>query len=512
MLIGVIAGFVTAMAASFYFQNSSMTCQAQNQNEDQGIVQTSPTLPPPDTQDLALTQRLSKVFNYVAKNVSASVVHITAEKTVKTQGPGRSPIDEDFLRRFFPDNNFRFGPPQQRQPQVGLGSGVIIDPNGYIVTNNHVVEDADKIKIVLPDGREVSPEWVRTDPPTDLALIKIDAKDLFALELADSEKVEVGDIVLAVGNPFGLDKTVTQGIVSYIGRGVRVDSSINYSNYIQTDAAINPGNSGGPLVNLKGRIIGINSAIISRTSSYAGIGFAIPSNTVKFVVDQLRKSEKVVRSYLGVQIQNLTLPLAKNFGLDVADGALVSDVGTDTPASKAGLKSGDIILEFNGVKITDSQKLQNVVAQIPPGTEVKVVIWRDKKKKEITMKMEKMPQEFLAGKISPLAPRQQAPEAVDQEEIKELGLTVQTLDEELNKKYNFKPTMKGAVIVQIDLQGEGARAGLSEGDLITKVQDQEITSAKELAKILSKVSFKEGVTMFVRSAGGGARFVYIKTD
>ena len=334
MLVGMMAGFVVALAAGLYIQNSSLTCNAQNPPSTNKVIQTSPALPPPPPEDFAVAEKLSKVFNYVSKNVSDSVVHITAEKKSKMTDDDASPND-DFLRRFFPDERF-FRAPQRSQPQTGLGSGVIIDPDGLIVTNNHVVEEADKIKIVLSDGREVTPEWVHTDPPSDLALIKVKEKGLPALALDDSDKVAVGDIVMAVGNPFGLDKTVTQGIVSYIGRGMRISSTINYSNYIQTDAAINPGNSGGPLVNLKGHIIGINSAIISRTASYAGIGFAIPSNTVKFVVDQLKKSETVVRSYLGVQIDDLTLPLAKNFGLESTEGALIPEVYEGTPASKAG--------------------------------------------------------------------------------------------------------------------------------------------------------------------------------
>jgi len=316
-------------------------------------------------------------------------------------------------------------------------------------------------------------------------------------------------MVLAVGNPFGLDNTVTQGIVSYIGRGVKM-GSINYSNYIQTDAAINPGNSGGPLVNLRGQIIGINSAIVSRTSSYAGIGFAIPSNMVKFVADQLKKSETVTRSYLGVNIQDVTPPFAQQFGAPSTKGALVGDVRPDTPASKAGLKHGDIILEFDGIQVQNSQHLQNLVAQTPPGTKVKLQVLRDRKTIEVPLVLEKMPKGFLAGKTSPVP---EEPSETDQSEIKELGITVANLNTDLAQKYNYKyPETKGVVIVQIDPQGEGARLGLNEGDLIQSVQNQSVTSIERLSKMLSKDSLKKGVAMYVRAASGGARYVWVKVN
>ncbi len=502
--IGIVLGFIAALTVTAFIQHSPSAVEAK----DKQVVQTSPNLPPPSAEDFALTERISKVYNYVAKNVSASVVHITSTKKAKISQDS-SPFDDDLMKRFFPNERFfRFGP-QQQERQTGLGSGVIIDVAGYIVTNNHVVEGADEISIMLPDGREFTPKWVRTDPLSDLALIKIDADNLFALELADSDKVQVGDMVLAVGNPFGLDNTVTQGIVSYIGRGVKM-GSINYSNYIQTDAAINPGNSGGPLVNLRGQIIGINSAIVSRTSSYAGIGFAIPSNMVKFVADQLKKSETVTRSYLGVNIQDVTPPFAQQFGAPSTKGALVGDVRPDTPASKAGLKHGDIILEFDGIQVQNSQHLQNLVAQTPPGTKVKLQVLRDRKTIEVPLVLEKMPKGFLAGKTSPVP---EEPSETDQSEIKELGITVANLNTDLAQKYNYKyPETKGVVIVQIDPQGEGARLGLNEGDLIQSVQNQSVTSIERLSKMLSKDSLKKGVAMYVRAASGGARYVWVKVN
>jgi serine protease Do len=515
MMFGMLVGFVFVVTMSFYLQSSLQTCEAQAQPAKEAQKLAPITNGVPDEQDVAMIERMSRVFRYVSKSVSESVVHITSQKMVKGLSSENPFGDEDMLRRFFPDERFFRSLPSRPEPQVGLGSGVIIGSDGLIVTNNHVVDDADKISIVLPDGREVSPVWVRKDAPTDIALIKVDVKGLKPLVLADSNSVDVGDFVLAVGNPFGLDKTVTQGIVSYIGRGVRINnaSPVSYNNYIQTDAAINPGNSGGPLVNLRGQVIGINSAIVTRTASFAGIGFAIPSNTVSFVVDQLKTSEQVVRSYLGVSIQDMSLPLARNFGLDRVEGALISDVGPDTPASKAGMKAGDIVLELDGQKILTSQQLQNIVSQTPPGREVKATIWRDKKQLVLTIKLEKMPKAFLAGKMGPGS--QAAPESGDKEEqvtIEELGIAIGPITPDLAKKYNYKPNMKGVVITQIDPQGVGAQNGLSEGDLILQVQNQPVNSVQEFKNVLKKASFKEGVTLFARSVAGNARFIYIKID
>jgi len=471
------------------------------------------TLQPPSPEDFATLARMSRVLNYIAKTTSSAVVHITATKTPKVQEQDSSGGDEDIFRRFFPEDRgippfFRFGP-QRQEPQVGLGSGVVIDPNGLIVTNNHVVEGADKIRVVFSDGREFTPVWVRRDPPTDLALIKIDAKDLVALQLADSEKVKVGDWCIAVGNPFGLDNTVTQGIVSYIGRGLRISTSINYSNYIQTDAAINPGNSGGPLVDLEGKIIGINSAILSRTASYAGIGFAIPSNMVRFVADQLKQSEQVVRSYLGVEIQDLTTPMAKYFGLEDTQGALLGGISPNTPASKAGLKSGDIITSFDGIKVQGSQHLQSLVSQKPPGTKVLLGVWRDKKRIEVPVVLERMPKEFLAGRLAPKAPEESG--ETGQAQIKELGITVSSITQELAEKYNLKRS-EGAIITQVDPNGEGARVQLSEGDVILKIQNQNVKSAHDLVLALKKFPPKQGMVLFVKSPSGGSRFIYIKVE
>ncbi len=509
-IIGLVIGLVAGILLGVYVLYPPVDIQAESNSAVQSSSAAVKNVPKLKPSDIAVMESMSRVFNNVAQRVSNSVVHITATKVVKPKVQ-RLPFDDDMLRKFFPDENFPKPflkiPNPKPEARIGLGSGVIIDPNGYIVTNYHVVKGADDIRVVMADGRKFKPEWVRTDEPTDLALIKIKAKGLSALKFADSDKVKVGDWVLAVGNPFGLDNTVTQGIVSYVGRGLRISS---YSNYIQTDAAINPGNSGGPLVNYRGQIIGINTAIISRTASYAGIGFAIPSNTVKFVVDQLKVSKEVVRSYLGVTIQDMDAGIAKSFGLNSTAGSVISGVKPGSPASKGGLKVGDVILVFNGTKVKNSEHLKDLVAQVKPGTKVKVIVWRNNKKVTLNIKLEKMPKEFLKQSPSWFSSEETSEES-NQAEISQLGITVATLTSELAEKYH-QTGVKGALIVDVKPEGEGARVGLTVGDVIMRVQNQKITSAKDLVKAMKKYSLKEGVRLFVRSPGGGQRFIFIKVD
>jgi len=507
-LLGLVVGLVVAFALTSYFNSSSASALAQEGGQGKASAKA-----PPSPEDLAAVERMSKVFNYVADSVKDSVVHIRSIQKKKIKSP---PRDYRWFRRFFPDDEefekfFKELP--RRAPREyyrrGLGSGVIIDPNGYIVTNNHVVEDAE-IKVILRDGRSFEPEWIRTDWPTDLALIKIKAKGLPALELGNSDNVEVGDLVLAVGNPFGLDHTVTQGIVSYIGRGVPVSY---YKNYIQTDAAINPGNSGGPLVDLRGRVIGISIAIISPRAAFAGmgafagIGLAIPSNTVKFVSDQLKEGEKVVRAYLGVAIQDMDLGLAKSLGLDRAEGAMVTEVKQDSPASKAGIEEEDVILSVNGTRIRGAHHLMDLVSQSPPGTRAKLKIWRDGKAKTIEVKLEKMPEQYLE---QALARGPQTEEQESEKELETLGLTVTTLSDELAERYNYQG-QKGALITEVAPGSEAARLGLNVGDLILKVYDTKIRTARDFTAAVKKYKKRPGLRLYVKSPAGGRRFVFLPT-
>lgn len=502
ILIGIIVGVfvLSVIFGHLYYSGSYSEAIARESEITENHIKLDPA-------DVAIVEGLSRIFNEVSIKVSKAVVHISAVKVVKRRYQLPFDFEDEFLRRFLPEDMLPkrfFGPSEERMH--ALGSGVIISSDGYIVTNNHVIEGADDIRITLFDGRVYRPVWIRTDPPTDVALIKIRAKDLPYLVFADSDKVKVGDIVLAVGNPFGLDHTVTQGIVSYIGRGLRITE---YGNYIQTDAAINPGNSGGPLVNCRGQIIGINTAIISKTATYAGIGFAIPSNTVKFVVDQLKESEQVVRSYLGVTIEDLTPGLAETFGLkSTTTGCVVTAVMPNSPASKAGIRPEDVILEFNGIKVKDSDHLRDLVARTPPGKEVEIIVWRNKKKEEIEVKLEKMPKDFLSR--APKWHRKGLEGPEEASKIDQLGITIKTLDDQLAEKYGYEG-LQGVVVIEIDPDSEAAYAGLNEGDLIVKVQDIKIRNVNDFKEAIQKYPPHKGIRLFVRMPEGGYKFIYIKT-
>lgn len=318
-------------------------------------------------------------FATVTRHTTPALVHIKVEKVHTMARPGRgmpdwgTRMDDDELWRFF--REFRRGLPEARRHVRGQGSGFVIDPSGYILTNSHVVGRADTVTVTLSDGREWEAEIVGTDPKTDVAVIKIDGHDLPVLPMGDSDKIEVGQWVLALGSPFGLTGTVTSGIVSATGRSSM--GITDYEDFIQTDAAINPGNSGGPLVNLRGEVIGINTAIVSRTGGYMGVGFAIPINMAKEICDQLISEGSVTRGHLGVAIQNVTAELARSFGMEKPEGVLVGDVVDNSPADKAGMQPGDIILTFDGQTVRRMTKLRNLVAQTAPGREVEIVVHRD---------------------------------------------------------------------------------------------------------------------------------------
>src|SRR5436190_4379697 len=308
---------------------------------------------------------VKKVTPAVVKVLTTTKMHNTSFSSDGNSGP------EDLLRRFFGDDfNGNMMPRQGRRNfnmprQTGLGSGVIVTKDGYILTNNHVVDGADEVKVVMTDGREFTAKVIGRDPKSDIAVIKIDAKDLPAITMADSDKVEVGDVVLAIGNPFGIGQTVTTGIVSATGRTGAV--GLDYEDFIQTDAAINPGNSGGALVDAEGRLIGINTAILSRTGANNGIGFAIPANLARGVMTDLVRDGKVTRGYAGMWIQDITPALADEFKLKEHSGAIISDVAPKSPAEKAGFNNGDVVLEFNGRPVTDSRHLKLAVARTQPG-------------------------------------------------------------------------------------------------------------------------------------------------
>jgi len=446
---------------------------------------------------LAIADKLSELYRAAAGRVSPAVVAVSTSATVTEQISPFGDLPDDMLRKFFGQEMPGFGPqsPPQKFERRGLGSGVIVDAEGYILTNNHVVKDAQDIKVHLQDGRDFKAKVNSTDPMTDVAVIKIEATHLPTAELGDSDKMQPGDLVIAIGAPFGLEWTVTAGIVSATSRhGVGV---ADYESFIQTDAAINPGNSGGPLINTRGQVIGLNTAIASQSGGYQGVGFAVPSNLARQVMEQLRKTGEVVRGWLGVSIQKLTPELAESMKLKATAGVLVSQALEGGPAEKAGLKTGDVIVEFGGKPVKSPDELQTAVAWTAPGTKVDVVVMRDGKRVDLKVTVEKR----AAGVEMAAAPG--APSA-----LKDLGIQVSGITPDAIQKYGYKPG-QGVLITKVDPGGLGDMAGLKAGMLILKVGDQAVKSVAELETAMGKVDLAKGVPLLVRS-GQNQIFVLLK--
>ncbi len=418
-------------------------------------------------------------FSELAKHVSPSVVNISFEKVVKGQAQGQNPFGPDDPMRDFFDRYFGQQMPREFK-QRGLGTGFIIDSAGFILTNNHVVEDSDELKVKLADDREFNAKIVGRDPMTDLALIKIDAKGpLTAISLGDSDKLEVGDWVVAIGNPFGLGNTVTAGIVSAKYRQIGAGA---YDNFIQTDASINPGNSGGPLLNTTGEAVGINSAIFSQSGGSVGIGFAIPINMAKDLLPQL-KSGKVVRGWLGVMIQKITPELKETLKLKEGKGALVGDVTGGGPAQKAGIQRGDVIVSFDGKQIKDSSELPYQVASTPVEKVVPVEIMRKGQKQTVQVKIGELKAEKQAGEGSE-----------GQQGSTTLGLHAENLTPEIANAFGLSDT-SGVVVVEVAADGPAADAGIQPGDIILEV-DQE--AVKDINQFNRKVTMhKKGDTILM---------------
>ncbi len=442
-----------------------------------------------------------KAFRSVAKQVGPAVVYIQVEKEVKQQSMadspfGGHPLGDEFFRRFF-------GQPQQQEPQKkapkrresGQGSGFLISADGYIMTNNHVVGDADKVTVQLLDGREYDAEIVGTDPPTDVAIIKINADEkLPFLQLGNSDQLEVGDWVLAFGNPFGLSHTLTAGIVSAKGRsGIGLT---DYENFIQTDAAINPGNSGGPLINLDAEVVGMNTAIFSRSGGYMGIGFAIPINMAKNIHQQLVKHGGVTRGRLGVLIQDLTKDLAESFDIDQREGILIAQVLDDSPAEKAGFKQGDVILKLNGNKVDKVAKFRNRIAMTRPGTEVDFLVLRDGRKKKIKAAIGTMETDDKGQPVS-------------SDKLPELGMRLQKLTRDLAEQFGYKDA-HGVLVTEIEAGSIAARSGIKRGSLIEEVNRTEVETPDQVKKLI-KDSKKQTVLLLVRQ-GGASRYLALKLE
>lgn len=443
--------------------------------------------------------QVSAAFEQAAATVNPSVVPILSESKVTVGSPFGN--DEgDPLRQFFGDQFFErfFGDQGSGQRTVrALGSGVIASKDGYILTNNHVVENAEMLTVVLADGTRKEATIVGTDPQTDLALIKIDAQNLPAATLGDSDEVKIGQWVIAVGNPFELLHTTTAGIISAKGR--QAVGITAYEDFIQTDAAINPGNSGGALADLDGRVIGINSAISTPTGGNVGLGFAIPINMAKNVMRQLQEHGKVVRGYLGVYLQSLTPELQKALGLENVMGVLVGDVAEGSPAAQAGLQRGDVITEFNGEPIKEVPQLRNLVAAVMPGTQVEVAIRREGRAQTLRVTLAELPQPEQASN----APEGQegAPSPA------RLGLAVEDLTPELRQQLGFQG--QGAFVAQVQPGSPAEDAGLQRGDIIEEVNRQKVESAQDLVNLVQSLKSGETAAMVVRR-GENTQYVAIE--
>ncbi len=463
--------------------------------------------------ELSKFDHMSELFRTVAKVVRPAVVEVRVTKRVKVAVPELfdDSSRDDFFRRFFPPDS-PFGsrrpdrPDEKPKPREreffthGLGSGVIVDAkNGYVLTNNHVIAGADEVEVVLADKRSFKTEWIRSDSKSDVAVIKIKADKLIQASLGSSDKMAVGDWVLAIGAPAGLDQTVTAGIISAKGR---TTGGRGYEDFLQTDAAINHGNSGGPLVNMRGEIIGINTAIVSRTGMYAGIGLAIPADMAKGIMKQLIKSGKVTRGYFGVAIQNVDEKLAKTFALKTTKGTLVTRVAKGSPADKAGLKERDFIISVNGKKTPDVNHLRNTVAEITPGTTVPVEIYRNGKKRTLKVKIAVQPTDMAAAFIGESSGDQPG-------KGQAYGLTVQPLTEKLAKTHGYKKSVKGVVIAEVKPTSSAAETGIRTGMVITHVHDKAVTSVAEFNKAMSAKNAKEGVRIRVMTPEGGTRFIFL---
>jgi serine protease Do len=440
--------------------------------------------PKVSAQSVESLTKIGRAMAEVSAAVKPAIVNISTTRTIKIAGGADPFFDDPFFRRFFGD---RFG--QQRQlkehKSAALGSGVIVSSEGYIITNYHVVKDAEEIKVLLSDKREFAGKVIGSDPKTEISVVKIEANGLPTLKWGDSDALEVGEIVLAVGNPFGLNQTVTMGIVSAVGRA-NVGIA-DYEDFIQTDAAINPGNSGGALVNVRGEVVGINTAIFSTSGGYQGIGFAIPSNMVKSIMDSLVKKGKVVRGWLGVSIQSITPELARQFNLKGEKGVLVSDVNENSPAEKAGLKRGDIIVEYDGKNTDEPSQFRNMVANTAPGEEHSLKVLRNDEVLTLKVSIGELPSDL-----------QQAQSGAYESSLR--GISVQDITPDLAKKLNIPGRVKGVVVSDIE-EDSPASGVLMQGDIIQEINRKRVGAVKDYQEVAAGIKKDENILLLVYRGG-----------
>lgn len=451
---------------------------------------------PTSTPAAAVITTPANGFTDVARQVTPAVVNITTIMTEKVSN-GFSVPDElrDRMEEFFgkPFDPRRLGPQppgEQRGLRRGQGSGVIISADGYVLTNNHVIAKAQEVSVTLPDKREFKGKIVGADPKSDLAVVKINASNLPAIPWGDASQLQVGEYVLAVGNPFGLNSTVTLGIVSAVGRGHM--GITQYEDFIQTDAAINPGNSGGALVNTRGELVGINTAIFSQTGGYQGVGFAVSTTMAKPIYESLIKTGKVVRGYLGIGLQDLNQDLATSFSMKDSKGALVSDVKEDSPADLAGLKQGDVIIEYQGVLIEDGVALQRMVTRTPVGSKVPVKVMRDGRVRDLTVRIGEQPElEKVAKKVGS-----------GEHDYALAGLSVEDLNQNTARELGIKGKAQGVVVTSVDPDSGAEKVGLVLGDVIQEVNRRPVKSVKEFEKVSSDLKKGDSILMLINRRGG----------
>lgn len=430
----------------------------------------------------------------LVKEVLPSVVNVSSSKVVhnRRESAEEMPMDPMFRQFFGQDGDGRFQAPKDSREKA-LGSGVIVSPEGYILTNNHVIDGATDVRVTLSDKREFQARIVGADPKTDVAILKIDAKNLSPITIGDSSRVQVGDVALAIGNPFGVGQTVTKGIISATGRGgLGIE---DYEDFLQTDAPINPGNSGGALINDRGELVGINTAIISHGSGGSqGIGFAVPANLARQVMDQVLKNGHVTRAYLGIYPQDVTPAMAKAFGEKQSEGIVVGDVTPNSPASEAGIKTGDIILEVNGKHVIDSNQLRMSISMMQPGTELKLKTFRNGTERDATVKLAEMPTETAKADSNDEEGGNKALQ----------GVEVSNLNAHIAQQLNIPSATKGVVVTDIDPASKMADSGLQQGDVIQEVNHKPVTNVSEFQKAISQSSTeplllvnRQGRTLFI---------------
>ena len=448
-------GFVAILVAGFIFAGFQLEFPSVRAQASDRLVQRDDTSA---TAEIQQARSLSRVFAHVARDIKPSVVNISSTRL-----------------------------------QRGQGTGFIVDRNGHILTNNHVVDGADEITVRLEDERSFTATVIGTDPKTDLAVLKIEAEDLQPVTLGDSDVLEVGEWVIAVGNPFGLTSSITAGIVSAKGRA-NVGLA-DYEDFIQTDAAINPGNSGGPLLDLDGRVVGVNTAIVTRSGGYMGIGFAIPINMAQAIMKSLIDEGRVVRGWMGVLIQELNADLAASFNYDSRDGVLIGDVTPDGPAARAGLQPGDIIVRYDGRLVKSVEDLRGQVAATAPGDKIKLQIYRNGDFETIGMKIGELEAQVAVGDNRP--------------QSLQLGMTVRTMTPQLASQFGLDENLRGVVVTDVDPMGAAARAGIALKDVILSVQGQPVEDVEGFRNALKAHDLDKGVRLSVRS-GANRRFVLLR--